>query len=473
MLISKKAELETEGGLQISTTRTRHLLALHQGKLWEGLAHLPLFPYGKKQRGNNETATENKQTRSTALSRRRRGIPPAHPRARHPPRPAGRCSAAQRREAPGANPDAPGPPSRRSGESWPHPTAFLALRPDAGPGRRGAPELCPPGRGALAAGPASGEAPAQAGRASRRSGPSRRPGTRRGEARRSEAKQAPAMAGQESPGPAAATAPSRPPPPAPGLSPGRGPPQLQPRRATHARHRTMEHEPPSSPRPAQPGRGKLPARLPSAHMRTAKLPAPGGRAPRLLGAGCLASARALSVRGVEVRHGVVVSGASAPHGEPRREGRGWLNTGVLTTAPEYGGGWREVGAGSSRCASGRGCTQGLSGEGPASVLVLKGFWRPIPRQLSGAWLKGASSPKNGVGISWWTWAAWPGKCARAWSRFIAWPGLLRESDRSLECCWTPKYCAKEYNSSLHRSWDTCRASLTPKNERWQQKHKHQ
>lgn len=234
-----------------------------------------------------------------------------------------------------------------------------------------------------------------------------------GEARRSEAKQAPAMAGQESPGPAAATAPSRPPPPAPGLSPGRGPPQLQPRRATHARHRTMEHEPPSSPRPAQPGRGKLPARLPSAHMRTAKLPAPGGRAPRLLGAGCLASARALSVRGVEVRHGVVVSGASAPHGEPRREGRGWLNTGVLTTAPEYGGGWREVGAGSSRCASGRGCTQGLSGEGPASVLVLKGFWRPIPRQLSGAWLKGASSPKNGVGISWWTWAAWPGKCARA------------------------------------------------------------
>lgn len=148
---SKKAQLGTEGGLEI--IRTRRVLALHQGKLWEGLAHLLLFPYGKKQiKNNHKTTTENKQTRNATLSGR--GIPPAHPRARGaPPGPAGRCSAAHRREAPGDNPDAQGPPSRRSGESWPHPIAFPALRPHSRPRRRRAPELCPPGRGALAAGP--------------------------------------------------------------------------------------------------------------------------------------------------------------------------------------------------------------------------------------------------------------------------------------------------------------------------------
>lgn len=156
MLISKKAELETERGLEISKIGTRHLLALHRGKLWEGLARLLLFPYGKNQHNNNsnKTTTENKQTRSATLSRDAAAgslLPTRGPE--RPPRPgrqvlrrapAGRSGRYSRRSGPCLPPHQREltPPDCLSSASPPRQTQ-AAGSPGAQPARAGCPRSGP------------------------------------------------------------------------------------------------------------------------------------------------------------------------------------------------------------------------------------------------------------------------------------------------------------------------------------------
>lgn len=142
----------------------------------------------------------------------------------------------------------------------------------------------------------------------------------------------------------------------------------------------MEHEPPSSPRQAQPTPEEEscpPASLRrtcaqrSCRRRPAALRAcckRGGRGARARGARPVRRLQpVLALGGAEARHGVVVPEACAPHKERGREGgdlRGTAGAGsvqeTLAQALECSGDWCEVGRGSSSCASGCGCTQGLS-----------------------------------------------------------------------------------------------------------------